>query len=114
MTVAIKPAALLRHGMAGLSLGAMATLIEHPDELKALRVDLDGRRDAALEAIKAADAKLAIEAALAAELEERETKLAELVADLETREAAVALGTKAIKDAAEWFEANPLPPFEEH
>ena len=109
MALAISPAAFMRRGSAGVSIDSLVTLLERPDDLRALRDDLDTRRDAALEAIKAADAKLATEAALAAELEERETKLAALVTDLETREAAVALGRKAISDVVAWFERNPLP-----
>ena len=113
MTVAINPVTFLRRGSAGVGIDTLVYLLEHPDDLQALRDDLDGRRDAALAAIEESETKLAAAEAREADLEAREVKLVELVADLETREAAVAVGTKAICDAAEWFEANPLPTFED-
>ena len=109
MPTAISPARFLRHGTANVSVNSLIFLAENPRELQSLVADLDGRRDAALEAIAAADVKLAAAEAREAELEQRERKLADVLSGLEPREEAVALGTKAICDAVDWFEANPLP-----
>ena len=114
MTPVIKPGAFLRAGRGIVGADTLMFLLEHKDELQAVYDGLDAKRDAALEAISASEAQLAAtearEAALAADREKREAALAAVLAELEPREAAVARGTKALVDAAAWFEANPLPP----
>ncbi len=68
MTLAIKPGAFLRSGRAGVSADTMMFLIKHKAELQAVYDALDARRDAALEAISASEAKLAATEAREAEL----------------------------------------------
>jgi len=114
MTPVIKPGAFLRRGVGGLSATAIVFLMEHKDELQTLYDGLDGRRDAALEAIAASDAKLAANeaatVALAADLATREAALAAVLAELEPREEAVERGKKVLFDFVDWCDANPLPP----
>ncbi len=54
----VKTGAFLRRGSAGLSPEALATLIEHPEQLQALYDGLDARRDAALEAIASSEGRV--------------------------------------------------------
>ena len=118
MSAVIKPGAYLRRGRAVVSAEVAMFLIEHKDELEAVYDGLDARRDAALEAIAAAAAKLAAvdarEGELAADREKREGELAAVLSELVPREAAVSRGKKALTDLLAWMEANPLSEIEEH
>ena len=117
MGLALKPGAFLRRGLEGVPAQTTKFLIEHKEEVQAVHDALDARRDAALEAIAALEAKLAAteakEAAMAADRVRREADLADRIVDLEAREKAVARGKKAMDDLIAGLEANPLHPQED-